>query len=102
MNGIHRWPAASDKCKEFREPHRHLFKFIVWAPETESRSMELFMVREALIHWVEKGYPCCIDLEAGGVDFGDFSCEDIATTLKEEWHAEKVFCGEEWFLGAEV
>ena len=101
VNGVHCWPDAPDKHKEFRSLHRHLFKFIVWAPETKSRNMELFMIREALIHWVEITYPPC-HLEAGGVNFGGSSCEDIAAALKKAWNTKRVFVGEEWFLGAEV
>ena len=100
INGIHHWPDAPDICAEFKNPHRHLFKFIVWAPETKSRKMELFLVRESLMKWVRKEYPDCVALEAEGVDFGGSSCEDIATNLKKSWNATKVFVGEEWGLGA--
>jgi len=101
ISGVHYWPGAPAQHKEFKHPHRHLFKFIVWAPETKPRNMELFLVRGSLIEWVVRTYPP-VDTPTGGVDFGPRSCEEIALELKKAWSAKRVFVGEEWFLGAEV
>lgn len=99
LNGIHHWPNPPKGCEEFGEPHRHLFKFIVVCPESKSRSLELFAVRKSLMEWVAHLYPES-SLLAGGIDFGPSSCEDIATKLKETWRVDRVFVGEEYFLGA--
>lgn len=101
LNGTHYWPNPPKGCEEFEKPHRHLFKFIVVCPESKSRSLELFAVRKSLMEWVTRLYPTS-SLEAGGIDFGSSSCEDIATNLKETWKVNKIFVGEEYFLGAIV
>lgn len=104
LNGIHHWPTAPEVYQEFRQPHRHLFKFIFWLPVTGSRSAELFNVREFLIANVEVAYPEVDPRQrmAGGIDFGPSSCEEIAQKMKDLTAAAKVYVGEEWYLGAEV
>jgi len=101
LNGVHYWPDAPEECREFREPHRHLFKFVFWLPVTTSRSVELFNAREFLIANILTVYPPS-DLLAGGANFGESSCEMLAEEMKEAVQAAKVFVGEEWWLGAEV
>lgn len=104
LNGVHCWLGAPDEYREFRQPHRHLFKFIFWIPVTGPRSVELFNAREFLIESVLAAYPRILskDLLARGSDFGSSSCEDIARKMKDTLGAKKVFVGEEWYLGAEV
>jgi len=101
VNGVHYWPNAPEEYKEFRMPHRHLFRFVVWVPVSGSRSSELFNVRKFLISTVLSLYPDYPSLN-GGTDFGPSSCEEIATKLKAAVGASKVFVGEEYWLGAEV
>lgn len=104
LNGIHHWPGAPNEYREFRQPHRHLFKFLFRIPVTGPRSVELFNAREFLIESVLAAYPSISggDLLARGIDFGPSSCEDIAQKMKSLLGAEKVFVGEDWYLGAEV
>lgn len=105
LEGRHYWPGAIKPYTDFGAPHRHLFKFIVVVPIPSSRAVELFELRSALIDHIRTMY----DVEAGIIDFGGSSCEDIALALCTSiidngvCHCKaitKIFVGEEWFLGA--
>ena len=103
LDGTHFWPNAPKKYEEFSHPHRHLFKFICWKPvEVKSnvdRPIELWELRKNTISIIEQVF--CKN-ENGVVNFADFSCEGIANYVKDSEGFSKVFCGEEWFLGAIV
>ena len=32
VDGLHHWPGAPDRYREFGQPHRHLFKIICFYP----------------------------------------------------------------------
>jgi len=101
VDGLHCWPGAPDKYKEFRQPHRHIFKIICLFPtedshDPERRDTELWELRRQAIdsvhtHWGQEP-----------VNFGGMSCEGIADRLKDLLFASKVFVGEEYYLGAWV
>ena len=101
VDGIHFWPNAPEQYKEFSHPHRHLFKVICWYPTGDSddlirREREFWELRQqtiAHLHDVFGREP---------IDFGPRSCEGISDFLKKEMGFSRVFCGEDWFLGATV
>ena len=101
VDGIHFWPNAPDKYKEFGQPHRHLFKFICLLPTSDSidparRDVELWELRQDVITSLRS------DFGREPIDFSARSCEGIADYVKMHWGFSKVFVGEEWFLGALV
>jgi hypothetical protein len=116
IDGLHFWPDAPKQYEEFSKPHRHLFKFICWWSTKDStdpnrREKELWELRQETIllihkHWAT-GYP---EHWAGEptyngfdpVNFKGMSCEGIADKVKEFGGFSKVFCGEEYWLGAVV
>ncbi len=103
IDGLHFWPNAPKQYEEFSHPHRHLFKFICWYPQKDStdptrREKELWELRQETIAFIDDHFPP----ENGVVNFSSRSCEGIADLLKETMGFSKVFCGEEWFLGAIV
>ena len=106
IDGLHHWPEAPSCFSEFRQPHRHLFKFVCFVPTTDpvhgfERSIELWELREGLILRVHGifGQP---GMQLGVIDFGALSCEGIASKFKEDVFLSKVFVGEEYWLGALV
>ena len=105
VDGLHFWPNAPAKYKEFGQPHRHLFKFVCWYPTKDSndpnrRERELWELRQEAISSLS---PFAGLYPQGGVyDFGAMSCEGCADFLKQAMGFSKVFCGEEEWLGAMV
>jgi hypothetical protein len=108
IDGIHCWPDAPDKYKEFKNPHRHLFKIICiisvnWSGSPDRRDKELWELRADVNGLIKK-----IGIEKGPIiDFGSKSCEGIADNIKmllapEYGDDVKVFVGEEYWLGALV
>ncbi len=105
VDGIHSWPAAPSRYSEFRQPHRHLFKFICYYPsnissEPQRREVEIWELRQTTISYIEEHF--LVYGYGTTIDFGDFSCEGIADFVRTGGGFSKVFCGEEWFLGALV
>ena len=106
VDGLHFWPNAPEQYKEFGQPHRHLFKFICWYPTMASndparREKELFELRnEAFEFLYSRGFL----VKKNCIDFGGMSCEGIADLIlnNRELGFDKVFCGEDWFMGAIV
>lgn len=109
IDGYHCWPDSPDKYSEFKQRHRHLFRFICWVPckvEKESdRPIELFELRRIALALVtyEIGKK-----EFEPVDFKDLSCEGMAQKLKKllddhyRVRTSKVFVGEDDNFGAMV
>ena len=103
VDGLHYWPDAPQKYKEFGQPHRHLFKVVGWYPTGDSqdptrRDVELWELRQDTIACLDSWYP-----PLGGVcNFGPMSCEGIADFLKNKMGFSRVFVGEEDCLGAMV
>jgi hypothetical protein len=107
IDGLHHWPDAPEKYKEFRNPHRHLFKLVGFLPMGSStdpirREKELWELRSELIEMIYRiwGTEGCVKEEM--LDFGPMSCEGIADVIKEKMNFSKVFVGEEYWLGALV
>ena len=106
IDGLHSWPNAPKQYEEFSHPHRHLFKFICWGVTKDSsdpnrREKELWGLRQEAIECIGNEFV----IADSGQDICNFlgmSCEGIADWLKNEMGFSKVFCGEEWFLGAIV
>jgi len=101
VDGLHSWPDAPDKYKEFRQIHRHLFKVICFLPTVESndptrREVELWSLRQNVIQFLKS------EFGEEPINFKTMSCEGISDYLKEHWNFSSVFVGEEWFLGAMV
>lgn len=101
--GRHFWPNAPKEYSDFGEYHRHVFKFIVWydidkSSGSERRDKELFELRREAIIALSEGFP----IDNGVLDFEGMSCEGLADYLKEKMNFSRVFCGEDWLLGAEV
>lgn len=104
IDGIHSWPKAPEKYKEFSRPHRHLFKVICWYPIGDStdptrREKELWELREQTINFL---YSQGLPVKDNCINFGSMSCEGIADLLKEKMGFSKVFVGEEYWLGAVI
>lgn len=105
IEGLHRWPNAPAEYEEFRNLHKHLFKFICWYPVTinpaknyADRPVELYELRQQTIEQVK-----LLGTTDGAVtNFGDWSCEGIAQGLMLMNSFSKVFVGEEYWLGALV
>lgn len=103
LDGLHAWPEAPDRYKEFRQSHRHLFKFILYFPvDVESkneRPKELWELRQNCIYQLGG----CFGNDENLVrDFKDWSCEGIAKYCIETFGCIKAFVGEETNLGAWV
>lgn len=76
QEGFHAWPTAPESRVYLRQRHRHLFGFQVEVEVNKARSVEfhdLLHTAQTLVwaHWGE-GMSC---------EFGDLSCEEIATWL---------------------
>ena len=104
IDGIHCWPNAPEQYKEFRQPHRHLFKVVGWystgcSSDPTRRDKELFELRQEAINCL-KNFGTSQGQEP--VDYGQLSCEGIADYLKLKIGFSKVFVGEEYWLGALV
>lgn len=100
IDGLHHWPGAPERFKEFKQLHRHLFKFVCFYPVKEvDREVELWELRSSTISWVYDAFSTC---EGGVTDFGSLSCEAIAQQCKRDMGFSKVFVGEEYWLGAIV
>ena len=100
VDGLHFWPGAPDKYKEFGQLHRHLFKVICFLPMADSddpnrRQVELWELRQDTIRAVDMGFPN----QRGITNFGPMSCEGISDTIRKMMGFSKVFVGEEWFQG---
>ena len=103
VDGRHFWPNAPEKYKEFRQPHRHLFKCICTVLVRDSndptrRDIELWELRQTAISIINNELP----QEHGVVDFKEMSCEGVADLLKNKLGANKVFVGEDVNFGAIV
>lgn len=101
VDGLHYWPSAPDRYSEFRQPHRHLFRFICWKAVTESRDpvrrdIELWELRRQAITQLH------IMFNEEPSDFGPRSCEGIADYLRDVMGFSKVFVGEDEDFGALV
>ena len=106
VDGYHRWPNAPKQYEEFGQRHRHIFKFICWYPTGNSgdparRDKELWELRQEARQMVIAGYGIGIE-NSDPVEFEDMSCEGIADWLKMKMGFSKVFCAEEYWLGAIV
>jgi len=101
VDGIHFWPNAPDKYKEFGQPHRHLFKVICVFPTGDSsdptrRDVELWELRQNVLHYVKERFG------KEPINFGPMSVEGIADVIKNGMGFDKVLVCEEWFIGAIV
>ena len=97
IDGVHCWPNAPEKYREFRQPHRHLFKFVCFFPVTikkeSDRPVELWEFRQNIIEWVTSIYD-------NPAQFNDLSCEGLSNLLLEEFHLSKCYVFEDFSHGA--
>jgi hypothetical protein len=102
VDGYHSWPDAPDIFKEFRERHRHLFKFICFYPVeqggVDTRQEELFELRQKTIAIANSIGVLCDNLV---IDYQNYSCEGIAQLIIAYGYS-KVFVGEDDGFGALV
>lgn len=103
LEGRHYWPNAPKEYLDFANSHRHLFKFICWydidkSNSPDRRDIELFELRRNTIEALKAEFGMVDD----PLEFRSMSVEGIADWLKKRMGFSKVFCGEEWYLGALV
>ena len=113
VDGIHFWPNAPERYKEFGQPHRHLFKVICVVPMPDSsdpdrRQKELWELRSETIDMVYEMFASEGCVKESVIDFGGMSVEGIADAIRigmgerlGVWPSQ-IFVGEDWFLGAIV
>jgi len=104
VDGLHFWPDAPSEYSEFGQPHRHLFKFICWKKvdvrSPQDRPIELWELRQNAITAVVNTFH--IAMGSDKCDFQGMSCEGISDWLRVVMSFDKVFVGEEFWLGAMV
>ena len=90
IDGLHHWPTANAKVPFLRNPHRHLFKITVTLDLTCSREHEFFITQDVLLTEI---LTCGVGTHKEGaivsIDFGDKSCEQIASVLLDVLHEQK-------------
>jgi len=96
VEGFHHWPDAPESVGFLRERHRHLFHVEVAAAVTHANRDREFIEfgRDvcSLLH-MKFGAPC---------EFGEWSCEAIATYILTSINAARVSVFEDGENGAEV
>ena len=107
LDGLHYWPNAPEQYSEFRQPHRHLFKFICWYPTGNSqdptrREKELWELRQDTITAIREEFLHLLHPRTDLHDFSSMSVEGIADWVKDKLGFSKVFVGEDVNFGAVV
>ncbi len=83
--GFHSWPDAPDEVAFLREEHRHLFSFRIGMESHLSRQFEFFKLQQALRDYIDDAYD---GVECGlGYDFGNLSCEELASNVLEAFRS---------------
>jgi len=101
IDGYHFWPDAPEKYKEFRQSHRHLFRFVckfeVMPQSYIDRTEELWELRQ---NTIEKVFLIWGTDRPNICDFKSLSVEGIAELTKENCHLSSCFVGEDENFGA--
>jgi len=102
--GRHHWPNPPAEFSAFEQPHSHQFRIICKVPITFPRQVELYKLRSDITNALEKRFRF---RPGASLDFGGYSCEEIAATVQEILHSmghrhASVFVGEEHLMGALV
>jgi hypothetical protein len=98
VDGWHRWPDAPERQEFLRIMHRHQFHITGTAKAThENRSVECFDIADAMRVALEQWR-----IADGSYDFGDRSCEHIASHLVRTLHLHSCEVREDGLQGATV
>ena len=96
VEGLHYYPDAPDYCRYLANEHRHLFHIRCWFKvKGLNRDVEI-NTRQNDIDILLKGNfgsPC---------NFGELSCESIASFIQSKFNAFKVQVLEDNYGGAEI
>jgi hypothetical protein len=79
--GLHKWPAAPEEVKFLRNAHRHTFTFKVQACIKEDRELEFFLMQRSVRSYLYGYYEMDENLKGDMLNFGERSCETLATEL---------------------
>lgn len=96
IEGYHRWKDAPEAVDFLRQRHRHVFHIRCWFEVShKDREIEIIMTQWRIEDFLKGRY--------GSVcEFGEMSCEAIATEIMEYFDAEKVEVLEDGFGGASI
>jgi hypothetical protein len=81
VSGIHYYMGAKEPVEFLKHPHQHLFRITVSVIESADRQIEFFMFRQELLDLLNRTFERD---RLGAFQFGNRSCESIATTICEE------------------
>lgn len=86
VEGLHHWSGAMSKVSFLAHPHRHLFVIEAEARvEDPDREVEFILLGREIKEWISSAY----GLADGAIDFGNRSCEMIASAVLKRFGLDR-------------
>lgn len=85
--GVHFWKDAPAYLYFLSRPHRHIFHIITtFSVSHEDREVEIIETQKGIEDFIRSAFG---EYQTGEIDFGNMSCEMIATMIVTEFGAYK-------------